>query len=57
MEAIIYYLTWPVLIYILWKFIDINIRHMQDLERLDTYDKQASPRGNAQQPAGSESKQ
>lgn len=41
-EAIIYYLTWPVLLYILWKFTDINIRHMNDLERLEAYDKQAA---------------
>jgi len=48
-EAIIYYLSWPVLLYILYKFTDINLRHFNDLERLAAYDKQAVAQDTTQQ--------
>ncbi len=49
-EAIIYYLSWPVLLYILYKFTAINLRHFNNLERLDAYDKQAVVQDTAEQP-------
>ncbi len=56
-EAIIYYLSWPVLLYILYKFTDINLRHFNDLERLDAYDKQAIAQETAEQPAAQDLKE
>ncbi|ADV45867.1 hypothetical protein [Nitratifractor salsuginis] len=34
-EAIIWYLSWPLLIYITYRFVWLNIRHHQRMERLE----------------------
>lgn len=36
MEAIIWYASWPVLIYVAWRFVWLNVRHVQRMEKLET---------------------
>ena len=40
MEAIIWYATWPVLIYAAWRFVWLNVRHAQRMEKLETLENQ-----------------
>ena len=41
MEAILWYVSWPVVIYGTWKFVEVNVKHLNDLERLAQYDAKA----------------
>jgi hypothetical protein len=34
MEAIIWYISWPVVMYLTWQFVRVNVKHLYDLERL-----------------------
>jgi hypothetical protein len=34
-EAIIWYLSWPLLIYVAYRFVWFNIRHHNQMERLE----------------------
>jgi hypothetical protein len=39
MEAIIWYAAWPVVIFISWKFVSLNIDHFSKMERLEELEK------------------
>jgi hypothetical protein len=39
MEAIIWYLSWPVIIYGSWKFVMLNIKHFSNMEQLEELEK------------------
>ena len=38
-EAIIWYLSWPVLIYLAYKFVELNIFHHSNMEKLEDLEK------------------
>jgi hypothetical protein len=38
MESILWYATWPVVIYIAWKFVFININQHAKMEKLEAYE-------------------
>ena len=38
MESIIWYGTWPIVIFIAWKFVYLNIRHFHNMERLEVFE-------------------
>ena len=39
LNAIIWYCTWPVLIYISYKFVLINLKHHNKMEKLEEIEK------------------
>jgi len=39
MEAIIWYAVWPVVIYVSWKFVMLNIKHFSKMEQLEEFEK------------------
>jgi len=39
MEAIIWYSVWPVVIYVSWKFVMLNIKHFTKLEQFKEFEK------------------
>ena len=39
MEAIIWYAAWPVVIYVTWKFVILNVEHLLKMERLEELEK------------------
>jgi|APCry1669189101_1035198.scaffolds.fasta_scaffold00541_3 glycerol-3-phosphate acyltransferase PlsY len=41
MESLIWYATWPVVIFITWKFVYLNIRHHHNMERLEAFEEEA----------------
>ncbi len=42
MEAIIWYASWPVLIFVTWRFVWLNIQHNEKMERLAMYEQIAT---------------
>lgn len=41
MESILWYATWPVVIYMAWKFVSINVNQHSKMERLEAYEAEA----------------
>lgn len=41
MESILWYATWPVVIYLAWKFVDINLNQLHKMERLEAFEAEA----------------
>ena len=39
MEALIWYGVWPFVIYIAYKFVDLNLSHFSKMERLEELEK------------------
>ena len=41
MESILWYATWPVVIFLAWKFVAINVNQQLKMERLEAYEAEA----------------
>lgn len=41
MESILWYMTWPIVIFIAWKFVVINVNQHLKMERLEAYEAKA----------------
>lgn len=41
MESILWYATWPVVIFLAWKFVTINVNQQLKMERLEAYEAEA----------------
>lgn len=35
LAGILWYATWPVIIYLSWKFVQLNLRHFAKMQRLE----------------------
>ncbi|MCJ7766739.1 MAG: hypothetical protein MUP09_12530 [Thiovulaceae bacterium] len=35
LSGMIWYATWPIIIYLSWKFVELNLRHFSKMERLE----------------------
>jgi len=39
LSEIIWYITWPVLIYVSLKFVELNLKHLKQMEKLEELEK------------------
>lgn len=41
MESILWYATWPVVMFLTWIFVKINVNQQMKMERLEAYEAEA----------------